>query len=277
MTTLDQEDVYTSCRMYEKDYPDTHELVMVTVNRVTEIGVYATLLEYNNKEGFILLSNLSRKRIRSVNKHVRIGRQEVLQVLRVDQDKGYIDLSKKLIQKEDVVICQERFKKSKQVHSIMQRVAHISHIPLEEVYQKIGWPLYRQYTHAFDALKLIVNDSSIISLDNVQLKEEFLKTLKQRMIVNPVRVQADIEVTCYSFLGINAIKQALHAGVDCGTPNEPIIIQLVTTPHYMIFSTVNIKENGIDLLNNAIHAISQTIIKHDGTCTIKFAPRVVSS
>jgi translation initiation factor 2 subunit 1 len=37
--------------MYEHVYPDIDELVMVRVNRVTEIGAYVSLLEFNNHEG----------------------------------------------------------------------------------------------------------------------------------------------------------------------------------------------------------------------------------
>jgi translation initiation factor 2 subunit 1 len=36
----------------------------------------------------ILLTELSRRRIRSINKLIRVGRNEVVVVVRVDQDKG---------------------------------------------------------------------------------------------------------------------------------------------------------------------------------------------
>lgn len=36
----------------------------------------------------VLLSELSRRRIRSVQKHIRVGRNEVVVVMRVDPDKG---------------------------------------------------------------------------------------------------------------------------------------------------------------------------------------------
>lgn len=36
----------------------------------------------------VLLSELSRRRIRSINKLVRVGRNEVVLVMRVDKEKG---------------------------------------------------------------------------------------------------------------------------------------------------------------------------------------------
>jgi translation initiation factor 2 subunit 1 len=50
-------------------------------------------LEYDNTEGMILLSELSRRRIRSVQKLIRVGRNEVVVVLRVDKEKGVPDIS----------------------------------------------------------------------------------------------------------------------------------------------------------------------------------------
>jgi len=59
------------------------------------MGAYVQLLEYNNIEGMILLSELTRRRIRSVSKLIKVGRIEPVMVLRVDKEKGYIDLSKR--------------------------------------------------------------------------------------------------------------------------------------------------------------------------------------
>lgn len=52
------------------------------------MGAYVKLLEYDNIDGMILLSELSRRRIRSIQKLIRIGRNEVVVVLRVDKEKG---------------------------------------------------------------------------------------------------------------------------------------------------------------------------------------------
>jgi translation initiation factor 2 subunit 1 len=54
------------------------------------MGAYVKLLEYDNIDGMILLSELSRRRIRSIQKLIRIGRNEVVIVLRVDKEKGKV-------------------------------------------------------------------------------------------------------------------------------------------------------------------------------------------
>lgn len=58
------------CRMYRNKYPDVEETVVVLVKRIDVMGVYVSLLEYDETEGMILLSELSRRRIRSVKKLV---------------------------------------------------------------------------------------------------------------------------------------------------------------------------------------------------------------
>jgi hypothetical protein len=52
------------------------------------LTVLSRKLEYDNIEGMILLSELSRRRIRSIQKLIRVGRNEVVVVLRVDKEKG---------------------------------------------------------------------------------------------------------------------------------------------------------------------------------------------
>lgn len=68
------------------------DVVMVNVRSIAEMGAYVHLLEYNNIEGMILLSELSRRRIRSINKLIRVGKTEPVVVIRVDKDKGEICL-----------------------------------------------------------------------------------------------------------------------------------------------------------------------------------------
>jgi translation initiation factor 2 subunit 1 len=63
----------------------------------------------------ILLSELSRRRIRSITKLIRVGRIEFVVVLRVDKEKGYIDLSKRRVAPEDVAKADKKYTKAKAV------------------------------------------------------------------------------------------------------------------------------------------------------------------
>jgi translation initiation factor 2 subunit 1 len=64
-----------------------------SVQQIAEMGAYVKLLEYDNIDGMILLSELSRRRIRSIQKLIRVGRNEVVVVLRVDKEKGMRHIS----------------------------------------------------------------------------------------------------------------------------------------------------------------------------------------
>ena len=66
---------------------------------------------------------------------------------------GYIDLSKRRVSATDIVKCEERYNKSKAVHSIMSTVAKKENKDLEILYEQLAWPLYAKYGHAYDAFK----------------------------------------------------------------------------------------------------------------------------
>eukprot|EP01102_Stenamoeba_stenopodia_P010630 TRINITY_DN3227_c0_g1_i1.p1 TRINITY_DN3227_c0_g1~~TRINITY_DN3227_c0_g1_i1.p1 ORF type:complete len:372 (+),score=153.33 TRINITY_DN3227_c0_g1_i1:157-1272(+) len=267
-----------NCRMYEQRYPEVDDLVMVSVRSIADMGVYVSLLEYNNIEGMILLSELSRRRIRSISKLIRVGRQEVVVVLRVDKEKGYIDLSKRRVSPEEISKCEEKYNKSKAVHSIMRHVAEITKTNLEDLYKSFGWPLYKQFGHAYDAFKIAITDAKVFdSLDiNPEVKDVLVKDIRRRLTPQPVKIRADIEVTCFDYEGIDAIKAALIAGQKVGSEDVPIKIKLVAPPLYVMVTTSLDKDKGIAKLNEAIVAAREEIQKRKGDIKVKVAPRAVS-
>jgi translation initiation factor 2 subunit 1 len=72
----------------------------------------------------IIHSELSCRRIRSFQQLIRVGlSEEVVAILRIDKEKGYIDLSKRPISSEGIIKCKEQFMKSKTATSIRINVA----------------------------------------------------------------------------------------------------------------------------------------------------------
>jgi len=128
----------------------------VIIKDIKDLGAYVELLEYDNIEGFIMLSQVTNKRVKSVYKFLKIGKQEMMEVLRVDEDKMCIDLTKKNVKPELQDAAVKRFKKAKQVHAIMKQAAVKLQTPAEELYEQFGWDLYEKcgFDHAYDAFRV---------------------------------------------------------------------------------------------------------------------------
>ena len=254
---------------------------MVQVRAIAEMGAYVSLLEYNNIEGMILLSELSRRRIRSINKLIRVGKQEVCMVLRVDKEKGYIDLSKRRVAADDIKLCDERYQRSKAVHSIMKHVSEVEHIELEQLYQQTAWPLYKKHGHAYEAFRAAINEpDSIFNEENMPglnpaVREVILKNIATRLTPTALKIRADVEVTCFQYEGINAIKRALLKGQALGTEEMPIKIKLVAPPLYVMLCSSFDKAEGIKVLTDAIALMREEIHAAKGELQIKSPPRAV--
>ncbi|THV03184.1 hypothetical protein K435DRAFT_715915 [Dendrothele bispora CBS 962.96] len=321
-------------RYYEQKYPEVDELVMVQVRQIAEMGAYVKLLEYDNTEGMILLSELSRRRIRSVQKLIRVGRNEVVVVLRVDKEKGYIDLSKRRVSPEDITKCEERYMKSKTVASILRHVA--SKVPsldaegntngaaasapeptekenkkarraarkaaaeggdemiddapvstgneeekLEMLYETIAWPLGKTYGHPYDAFKLALTEpdtvvSTLQTPISPSVKSILMATIARRLTPQPIKLRADIEVTCYTPAGIDAIKKALRAGEKESNEAVPIKVKLVAPPLYVLSTNATDKYAAVDRLERAIESIQSTIEEEGGSLVVKMKPKAVS-
>lgn len=270
------------CRFYENQYPEVESVVMVNVRNIADMGAYVSLLEYNNIEGMILLSELSRRRIRSIHKLIRVGRNEVVMVLRVDKEKGYIDLSKRRVSPEDIAACEDRFNKAKAVHGVLRHLAEKRKLHLEELYERIGWPLYKKYGHAYDAFKLSISDDKnagdpFEEIDIPQdMKDELRDYIRRRLAPQPIKIRSDIEVSCFTYEGIDAIREALFAGMALSKDNAAIKIKLIAPPIYVLSTMTLEKEVGIAHLQSAIDVIGETITKKGGKIDVKMAPKAVS-
>eukprot|EP00922_Rhytidocystis_sp_ex-Travisia-forbesii_P035445 GHVS01052607.1.p1 GENE.GHVS01052607.1~~GHVS01052607.1.p1 ORF type:complete len:361 (-),score=84.63 GHVS01052607.1:322-1356(-) len=250
------------CRFYEEKFPEAEQLVMVKVNRIADMGAYVSLLEYNNMEGMILMSELSKRRFRSVNKLIRVGRHEVVMVLRVDSQKGYIDLSKRRVSPEDIVVCEERFSKSKKVHQTVRHVAQKHGMRVDELNAKVIWPLYRQYGHALEALKEAALEPEEVFKDvdvPADLKESLIQDIKLRLAPQALKLRSRIDVWCLGFEGIEAVKSALSKAHVFGDEKVEIKIKLIAPPQYVVVASCYDKETGMERIKQAIACISETI------------------
>ncbi|KAL3321018.1 Eukaryotic translation initiation factor 2 subunit 1 [Cichlidogyrus casuarinus] len=274
------------CRFYENEFPEIGDIVVVTVRAVENMGSYVELLEYKNLCGMILHSELSRRRIRSINKLIRIGRNETVLVIRVDQEKKYIDLSKRRVSPDEVQRCQDKFSKAKTVNQILRHVAeklqYKTDEQLEELFHKTAWHFDRKAKvkglGAYEAFKKAVSDPTVF--DECDLDPETLKHLltdvRHRLMPQAIKLRADFDLSCFSYEGIDAIKVALKEGLKLSTDEFPIKINLIAPPSYVITTQTMESKAGLEHMSKVIEVIKEAIMKEQGNLVIKHEPRIVS-
>jgi translation initiation factor 2 subunit 1 len=257
---------------------------MVNVRSIAEMGAYVSLQEYDNIEGMIMLSELTRRRIRSINKLVRIGRSECVAVIRVDEEKGYIDLSKRRVSPEEIQKCEEKFSKAKTVNSILCNVARkleYTSEQLEGLYDRTAWKFEDKTGipgSSYEIFKKAVTDVKILdecSLSDEE-KENLLLNIQHRLTPQPVKIRSDIEVSCYGYEGIDAVKNALKDGLARSTDEMPIKINLIAPPQYVVTTTTLDRAEGIAQLNSVLQVIRESIEESDGNFNVKMEPKVVT-
>lgn len=281
---------FSEGRFYEAEFPELEDVVVVQVKRIVDMGAYVSLLEYNGKEGMMLLSELSKRRIRSVSKLLRVGRNEICMILRVDKEKGYIDLSKRRVDPEDAAAKEESFARAKAVHGIMRHVASKVGVDVEQLCNKIAWPLYRKYSDAFEPMRKHINGEMNIwdELDFSQpgedltekaaeIKENIETDLRRKLVQQALRLRAKIEVSCSEYEGIDAVKEALLKGLEVKREDVDLKINLIAHPLFVITCTCRDKAIGHAAMEAAIEAIETCIKSKGGVFEVKAKPEIVGA
>ena len=196
-------------------------------------------------------------------------------------DSAYIDLSKKNLQVQDVENKKNFFEKSKVVHLIMRLTAHQLRTKVTDLYQAFGWDLYDQYEHALDALQLCLTDSEQVmsKLDiSEQQKKVLLANIQKKLSATPIKIRTIFKLTCLSFEGINAIKEALLATREqINDENTKVAFQMIVSPEYKAEIVTLDKQGGIDLLNKAVKIVAQEIKQRGGTFRMIQLPTKIGS
>lgn len=176
------------------------------------------------------------------------------------------------------------------VHSIMRHVAETCDVDLEDLYQQVGWPLYKLYGHAYDAFRAMIPDPTPV-LDRLRAEahggqdppvltpavlDGVLKNIKRRMTPQPIKVRADVEMTCFAYDGVEHIRSAMRAGAAASTPECPVSIKLVAPPLYVLTTQTLDKGAGIEVLTAAVDACRTGLEAAGGSLRVKEAPRAVS-
>jgi translation initiation factor 2 alpha subunit (eIF-2alpha) len=237
-------------RLYLPLFPGLNDIVMVQIIDIDDDGAKCKLLEYGEIEGFVPKNEFTKKgRMKSTKEIFQKGLNYPLQVIRVEENKGYVDLSKKHVTANEVKECMKRYKEAKAADSILQRAATLCQIPKIEIYEKCIWPLCtfsithdisgeritlpvstelnisegneegdyeRQNRSALEVLEFLIKTPSIIDPFQIDqtLKNMLIQLSTKKLQQKTRRISATIQLTCFGNGGIISIRKILSKGLE---------------------------------------------------------------
>jgi len=221
------------CRFYEQEWPREGQIVVVKIKEIHDHGLLCSLLEYNEIEGYVAISELTRRRIKSKNQsEMKKGQLDLAKVVTVDEKRGFIDLNKEQLPREVVEKVTIRWNNSKKVRSIMKHVAQRIGTPVEEVYEKFLWPLARDMrkldnSHAIMGL-LFFHESPEAMAKKYHLRQKFvdalLPALRERLKPRQHKITALVQLQSARRQGDILMRRTLKAAVLVSTPCCPVEI-----------------------------------------------------
>jgi len=251
---------------HKPQWPETGDLVMATIESVMDYGAYANLDEYHRR-GFLHISEISSARIRNVRDFVRENQKMVLKVLRVDVEKGHIDLSLRRVTKRERIEKVKSWKKDRKGEALLHAVAEKLGLPVDEVYQKAGIIMEQKYG-LYEGFEKVVRDGQEV-LTKLDIPEDIVKVIAQvaeeRIKIKLVKVKGVLEVRCMKPNGVKCIQDAfMSAKKSQKTKDAKIEFYVIAAPRYSVEVSADNWKRAEELIEKVGENVVENITKAGG-------------
>jgi translation initiation factor 2 subunit 1 len=248
------------------EWPEHGDLVMASIKTVMDYGVYANLDEYN-KKGFLHISEISSARIRNIRDFIRENQKLILKVVRVDTEKGHIDLSLRRVTKRERIEKIKSWKKDRKGDTLLYLVAERTGIPKDEVYQKVGAVLEEKYG-LYDGFESVLKGGiSVLAQLNVpeELAKIVLQVAEERIRVKTVKVWGILEARCPRANGVKCLKEAFSEAKNSHkTKDSQIVFSVIAVPKYRVEVSAENWKRAEEVLVKVSDAVIANIGKFGG-------------
>lgn len=238
------------------------DLVVASVTKVTDYGAYVKLDEYKGKEGLIHISEISSTWVRNIRNHVREGQKLVLKVLRINTEKGQVDLSLRRVTGREKAETLLEWKKHKKADSILKSAAEKLALDQASV-DKLNELILQKYGTQYEALQEAVEEGEE-TFKKLGMDPNWAKVLtevaRSKIKTEKASLKAVVELTCSKPDGIEAIKKSLQNARKAKKPRGTLIrVYTVGSPRYRIEVTARDYAEAENVMKDAVDQALATI------------------
>jgi translation initiation factor 2 subunit 1 len=246
-------------------WPEVGDLVIATIETVTDYGAYAKLDEYD-KRGLLHVSEISSSWIRNIRDFVREGQKVVLKVLRVNPDKGHVDFSLRRVTKRERIEKVMMWKKERKAEALLRGVAEKLALTPEEIYAQAGVKIEEQYDlyEAFE--KAAIEGAEVLTDIGVpqSIAETFAEVAEERIRVKMVKVRGELDIKVPNPNGIKVIKDAFRKAKSEKIKDAKVTFYVAAAPKYHLEVQAENYERAEDLMQKTSDNIVSYVIKSGG-------------
>lgn len=194
----------------KKGFPEEDELVLCTVTNVFHNGVFVDADEYG-RSGMIHISEVSPGRIRNMRDFVEEGKKIVCKVLRVDKEKGHIDLSLRRVNERQKKEKVNEIKQEQKAEKIMEFAAKKLSRDIKQFYNDVSQKILEKYGLINLCFEDIVKGNTSfekLGIDKA-ISDVLTECVRERMKPTEVFVEKQLMLKSYLPDGVDIIKGAL--------------------------------------------------------------------
>jgi len=199
----------------KKGFPRESEIIICTVTKVQYNSVFVNLDEYG-KSGIIHISEISPGRIRNIRDYVKEDKKIICKVLRVNEERGHIDLSLRRVTEVQKRAKNELIKHEQMAEKMLELFSKDVKKPVEKLYLDIMTAIKGKYDSLYDCFEAIATGNENIKIIGLEKKlaDKLEVMIKQRIVPPEVAIGGVLTVTSYASDGVEVVKEALSKAKD---------------------------------------------------------------
>lgn len=188
-------------------YPEQGELVIATVSNVHYHSIFCNLDEYG-VSGMIHISEVAPGRIRNLSDYVKEGKVVIAKVLRVDENKGHVDLSIRRVTEAQRKQKAASRKQEALVENILTQVAKTTKASEQELKDALKKSYPNQ--ELYDVFVEVVEEGHQLQTDlDKSVQEALSQAITDRISPKRVEIKGELTIKTYVPDGVNQISDAL--------------------------------------------------------------------
>ncbi|MFN7105074.1 MAG: translation initiation factor IF-2 subunit alpha [Pyrobaculum sp.] len=251
-------------RLVKKEFPEVGELVIGTVKKIAEHGVYVQLDEYD-VEAFAPAQEVLQSWFHSVRDYVKEGNKTVFKVISVNPKMRVVEISLKRVRVDEkekkLLLYRHRLRTLKLLEIALKKLGR----PPQEAYG-ILWYLEEHFGDPFKVFEEVVKTGPQV-LEGLELdpnlREQIIEIARQQVEMPTIKISGVVKAVSVEGDGVEKIRNALaELAKTIGEkyPQLSIKIYVIGPPRYRIDLTGRMPKQ-VEAAFTEVGTILQTLQK----------------